>query len=120
HARATVLHQRICFRNDAGGRDEGRRTKRALADGSPSAMQIAALAMYTPLHTLLAASALLERKWNPQIEAVLTQQLREPAQEQKLRDAIPHLTAIEDELSKRVRQQYEENPYPRCAHPARQ
>src|SRR5262249_46436801 len=87
--------------------------KRALTDGSPSAMQIAALAMYTPLYTLLAASALLERKWNPQIEAVLTQQLREPAQEQKLRDAIPHLTAIEDEVSKRVRQQYEENPYPR-------
>jgi 2-polyprenyl-3-methyl-5-hydroxy-6-metoxy-1,4-benzoquinol methylase len=94
--------------------------KRALADGSPSAMQIAALAMYTPLHTLSAASALLERKWNPQIEAVLTQQLREPAQEQKLRDAIPHLTAIEDEVSKRVRQQYEENPYPRWVHAARQ
>src|SRR5215475_10317622 len=34
--------------------------KRALTDGSPSAMQIAALAMYTPLHTLSAASALLE------------------------------------------------------------
>src|SRR5215467_4420951 len=71
--------------------------KRALAGGSSSVMQIAALAMYVPLHTLPSASALLERKWNPQIEAILSQQVREPSEEQKLRDSIPHLTAIEDE-----------------------
>jgi len=94
--------------------------KRALAGRSPSAMQIAALAMYVPLHTLPSATALLERKWNPQIEAVLTQQVRELAEEQKLRDSIPHLTAIEDEVSKRVREQYEGNPYPRWVHAAGQ
>ena len=94
--------------------------KRALAGSSPRAMQIAALAMYVPLHTLPSAAALLERKWNLQIEAILTQQVREPAEEQKLRDSIPHLTAIEDEVSKRVRQQYEENPYPRWVHAAGQ
>ena len=94
--------------------------KRALAGRSPIAMQVAALAMYVPLHTLPSASALLERKWNPQIEAVLTQQVREPAEEQKLRDSIPHLTVIEDQVSQRVRQQYEENPYPRWVHAARQ
>src|SRR6478752_10076652 len=60
---------------------------RALAGTSPSAMQIAALAMYMPLHAVPSASALLERKWNPHIEAVLTQQVREPAQEQQLRDS---------------------------------
>jgi SAM-dependent methyltransferase len=94
--------------------------KRAIAGNSPSAMQIAALAMYVPLHTVPSASALLERKWNPHTEAVLTQQLREPAQEKELRDLIPHLTAIEDDVSKRVRQQYEENPYPRWVHVAGQ
>ena len=94
--------------------------KRAFAGNSPSAMQIAALAMYVPLHTLPSASALLERKWNPHIEAVLKQQVREPTQEQKLRDLIPRLTAIEDDVSKRVRQQYEENPYPRWVHAAGQ
>ena len=94
--------------------------KRAFAGNSPSAMQIAALAMYVPLHTLPSASALLERKWNPHIEAVLKQQVREPTQEQKLRDSIPRLTAIEDDVSKRVRQQYEENPYPRWVHAAGQ
>jgi SAM-dependent methyltransferase len=94
--------------------------RRALSGGSPSAMQIAALAMYAPLHTLPCASVLLERKWNPLIDAVLTQQLREPAQELQLRDLIPRLTQIEDEVSQRVRQQYEENPYPRWVHIAGQ
>ena len=45
----------------------------------------------------------------------LTQQLREPDEERALRDSIPRLTAIDDEVSQRVRQQYEENPYPRWA-----
>ncbi|MGC1320392.1 MAG: methyltransferase [Pseudolabrys sp.] len=94
--------------------------RRALSGASPSAMQIAALAMYAPLHTLPCASVLLERKWNPLIDAVLTQQLREPAQERQLRDLIPRLTQIEDEVSQRVRQQYEENPYPRWVHIAGQ
>ncbi|MGB9411231.1 MAG: methyltransferase [Pseudolabrys sp.] len=85
--------------------------RRALSGASPSAMQIAALAMYAPLHTLPCASVLLERKWNPLIDAVLTQQLR---------DLIPRLTQIEDEVSQRVRQQYEENPYPRWVHIAGQ
>jgi len=56
----------------------------------------------------------------PAIEDLLTQQLREPAQERALREAIPRLTAINDETSKQVQQQYEENPYPRWVHPAGQ
>ncbi|MGB7940527.1 MAG: methyltransferase, partial [Pseudolabrys sp.] len=94
--------------------------RRARSGASPSAMQIAALAMYAPLHTVPCALVLLERKWNPLIDAVLTQQLREPAQERQLRDLIPRLTQIEDEVSQRVRQQYEENPYPRWVHIAGQ
>ena len=38
----------------------------------------------------------------------------------QLRDSIPRLTPIEDEVSQRVRQQYEENPYPRWVHAAGQ
>ena len=49
---------------------------------------------------------------------MLTQQLREPIEERALRDLIPRLTAIDDEVSLRVRQQYEENPFPRWAHAA--
>ncbi|MFZ0352671.1 MAG: methyltransferase [Pseudolabrys sp.] len=82
--------------------------------------QLAALAMYRPLHALASASALLDLHWTKTIDDLLTQQLREPAEEQSLRDSIPRLTAIDDEVSQRVRQQYEENPYPRWVYAAGQ
>jgi 2-polyprenyl-3-methyl-5-hydroxy-6-metoxy-1,4-benzoquinol methylase len=47
------------------------------------------------------------------VETVLTQQLREPFQEQRLRADIPRLTGIENPVSRLVQNQYEENPYPR-------
>jgi 2-polyprenyl-3-methyl-5-hydroxy-6-metoxy-1,4-benzoquinol methylase len=47
------------------------------------------------------------------MEAVLTQQLREPLTEKRLREKVPRLTAIEDPVSQLVQNQYEENPYPR-------
>src|SRR5262245_18694896 len=86
----------------------------ALARGaSVDAMQFALFAMYRPLHMLASASMLLERSWPTAIDELLTQQLREPAEERRLSDSIPRLTAIDDETSRKVRQQYEENPYPR-------
>ncbi len=86
----------------------------ALARGaSVDAMQLAVFAMYRPLHMLTSASMLLERSWPAAIDELLTQQLREPAVERRLRDSIPRLTTIDDETSWKVRQQYEENPYPR-------
>ena len=69
--------------------------------------------MYQPLYALPDAQALLDRTWPPAVDEVLTQQLREPLQELQLRATIPRLTPIEDDVSQRVRQQYEENPYPR-------
>jgi SAM-dependent methyltransferase len=63
------------------------------------------------------AAALLDRKvykaWPAALEAVLTLQLREPIEENLLRETIPALTPIEDATSKSVQAQYEENPYPR-------
>ncbi|MGB9394096.1 MAG: class I SAM-dependent methyltransferase, partial [Pseudolabrys sp.] len=82
--------------------------------------QLAALAMYRPLHAFASAAALLDLHWTKAIDDLLTQQLREPAEEQSLRDSIPRLTAIDDEVSQRVRQQYEENPYPRWVYAAGQ
>ena len=99
--------------------------KRALNDAlvsgaSVDPTQLVALAMYCPLRALPSASALLKPAWIQAIDEVLTQQLREPAQERQLSDSIPRLTTIEDEVSQRVRQQYEENPYPRWVHAAGQ
>ncbi|HEY1475979.1 MAG TPA: methyltransferase domain-containing protein [Pseudolabrys sp.] len=91
----------------------------ALASGATIApMRLAALAMYLPLHALPAANAMLERAWPPALEEVVTQQLREPLAELALRPTIACLTPIEDDVSQRVRQQYEENPYPRWVNAA--
>jgi len=101
------------------------RLKRALDDALKAGdridlAQLAVLATYCPLRTLASASALIKHRWTPAIDNLLTQQVREPAQELSLRDSIPHLTTIDDEVSQRVRQQYEENPYPRWVHTAGQ
>ncbi len=73
----------------------------------------AAVGAYFPLHTLKNAQALLDRPALPSVAALLTQQVAEPAEEKRLAAAIPALTEIGGEVSQAVRQQYEENPYPR-------
>jgi SAM-dependent methyltransferase len=47
------------------------------------------------------------------VNALLTQQVREPEEERRLAAAVPRLTPVEDAVSLQVRAQYEENPYPR-------
>jgi Flp pilus assembly protein TadD/SAM-dependent methyltransferase len=74
---------------------------------------LAAAAAYSPLGALPGAERLLDRPWSDAVAALLTQQVREPREEQALRVALPRLTPIADEVSRRVQQQYEENPYPR-------
>ena len=81
-------------------------------------MQLLLVAAYFPLHGLANAERLLERSWPAPVEAVLTQQMREPLREQRLRADIPRLTGIENPVSRLVQNQYEENPYPRWVRPA--
>lgn len=45
--------------------------------------------------------------------ALLVQQVREPGEERQLSATIPRLTGVEDQVSRQVQRQYEENPYPR-------
>ena len=83
---------------------------------------LVAVAAYFPLHSLPLAGRLLERSAPREIAALLTQQVREPAEERWIRATIPRLTDIEDDVSLLVQRQYEENPYPRWIRvpPARQ
>jgi tetratricopeptide (TPR) repeat protein/2-polyprenyl-3-methyl-5-hydroxy-6-metoxy-1,4-benzoquinol methylase len=86
----------------------------ALASGSPvPVLWLAAVAAYFPLGSLPSAEALCDRTWPDAATAVLAQQVLEPAEEQQYRAVVPSLTAIEGDVSRLVRQQYEENPYPR-------
>jgi len=93
----------------------------ALASGATiDPMRLAALAMYLPLHAVPSAALLLEREWTPAIADLLNQQVRDHMRERELRESILRLTPIEDEVSRRVRHQYEENPYPRWVRAAGQ
>lgn len=119
---------RQCFINEyvfAAADDEAAKAQRLLASvtdllnaGGPvpvqvPALSLLALAAHVPLHALPQAQRLLEHDWPPAVQAVLAQQIAQPGEEEKLRATIRCLTAIEDETSRRVRDQYEENPYPR-------
>src|SRR5262249_8213711 len=83
------------------------------ASAGPSPFMLAAIAMYEPLYKLPWAQGLLDKTWPPALAAVITQQVQEVFQERALRSQISRLTPVDDSVSQRVRQQYEENPYPR-------
>ena len=74
---------------------------------------IATFGAYRPLHKLPWAQKLTEREWSDDIRAVIERQILEPFTEQSLRTQIPCFTPIQDIVSKSVREQYEECPYPR-------
>lgn len=86
----------------------------ALEAGAPvPASCLMAVATYFPLQTVRQWARLLERPWPHPVASVLTQQLREPAEERRLAAALRRLTEIDDSVSLAVQRQYEENPYPR-------
>jgi SAM-dependent methyltransferase len=88
--------------------------ERALALGDPCPdLWPAIVGAYFPLHTLSKAEALLDGPWPACVSALLVQQVKEPAEERRIASSIPVLTSIESEVSRAVRQQYEESPYPR-------
>jgi Flp pilus assembly protein TadD/SAM-dependent methyltransferase len=74
---------------------------------------LVAVAAYFPLGAVPGSRAALARSWPPAVSALLAQQVAEPAEEGRLRDTIPRITPIEDDVSLAVERQYSENPYPR-------
>jgi 2-polyprenyl-3-methyl-5-hydroxy-6-metoxy-1,4-benzoquinol methylase len=74
---------------------------------------VLAVAAYFPLHLLHDAERLLAASLPGPVDEVLRQQIREPLEEQALRAGVESLTAITGGVSEAVRDQYEQNPYPR-------
>jgi len=115
---------RQCFVNeyvfslDAGEADAAEKLRdaleRALASGTTvSSLWPVAVATYGPLGALRAADDLLTRDWPDCVDSLLTRQIREPRREKALRATMARLTDIADDVSRKVRAMYEENPYPR-------
>jgi Tfp pilus assembly protein PilF/SAM-dependent methyltransferase len=74
---------------------------------------VLAVAAYFPLYTLPGPGRLLAANPQGPLDEVLRQQVREPLEEQSLRSGVESLTAITCGVSEKVRDQYEQNPYPR-------
>jgi tetratricopeptide (TPR) repeat protein/2-polyprenyl-3-methyl-5-hydroxy-6-metoxy-1,4-benzoquinol methylase len=108
---------RQCFSNEyiyATTDDElARAAKLREAGAALSPLRLAVVAAYETLSTLSDADALLAKSWPEPVTPLLTQQVREPRAEAAVRDSIPRLTPIDDDISRLVRAQYEQSPYPR-------
>jgi tetratricopeptide (TPR) repeat protein/2-polyprenyl-3-methyl-5-hydroxy-6-metoxy-1,4-benzoquinol methylase len=83
------------------------------AKAAPPPLLLLAVAAYFPLYTLPEPTRLLATGQQGPVSAVLRKQISEPLEEQGLRDGIECLTSITQGVSQEVRNQYEENPYPR-------
>lgn len=83
------------------------------ANAAVPPLLLLAVASYFPLYTLPDASRLLAQAAADPVDQVLRQQVREPLEERALRADIARLTPISGGVSEQVREQYEENPYPR-------
>ena len=85
--------------------------KHALSIGNqPSPHFILCLASYQPLNHYEWAGLLLI---TDEIQDVFTRQVTEPNQETSLKTVLPALDEITDEVSFKVKEQYEAHPYPR-------
>jgi 2-polyprenyl-3-methyl-5-hydroxy-6-metoxy-1,4-benzoquinol methylase len=115
---------RQCFVNEyayAPAGDEAEQARRlrsaleaALAAGEKCpALWLVVVGAYFPLGALANAAALYDRGRPQSVEALIEQQIKEPAAEQRIAAIVPALTGIDNDVSRAVREQYEESPYPR-------
>jgi len=86
----------------------------AIAQGGAVApTKLAILASYLPLHSIPGAGRLATQSWPDAVAALVKQHITDHRDEVNSHSSIERLTAIEDDISEKVRAQYEENPYPR-------
>jgi SAM-dependent methyltransferase len=70
-------------------------------------------ACYRPLHTLDDSASIAAELSPTALSSLAVRQIREPQEELRLRATITALTEVAGSVSTAVRDQYEENPYPR-------
>lgn len=78
------------------------------------AIMLALAGCYQSLYRQPFAAWIRPAEWmQAHVQTLLERQLSQPLQEDALKADIPGLTGVADAVSQAVRQQYEENPYPR-------
>jgi SAM-dependent methyltransferase len=93
---------------------EGLRRGLEAAGTSPGGrLRLAIYATYRPLWPMAERVPLRDAGAADSFGRLLLRQIVEPREEERLRAEIESLTPVEDPVSRAVRAQYEENPYPR-------
>ncbi len=85
----------------------------ALMGGEPTPDRLLKVAGYVSLGAFPNADALARRSWPAPLQGVLRQQVEEPARQRLLGEAAATLAPVRSAVSRKVRDQYEHNPYPR-------
>ena len=87
----------------------------SLTEGNIDEFKIALIACYEPISKLAKKlpSLINYKSSNDSFNELIELQLKEPEAEKEIANSLIRLGSIEDEISKKVRIQYEENPYPR-------
>ena len=76
---------------------------------SPSAIEVACFASYKPL----IGTEWCKKASRPELTRLFELQIEEPLVERTIKETLPVYSDVTNEVSKRVKHQYEENPYPR-------
>ena len=76
-------------------------------------IELLGFACYRPLNSLAIANQISVESSNPHLDLLLTESIRNPRQEKKIKSNIIELTKLQAGTSERVKAQYEESPYPR-------
>lgn len=71
------------------------------------------VACYFPLNSISGAERLTKLAWPDPIQRLIKQQIVDPLEERATQSTVRRLTSVTDETSRLVREQYEQNPYPR-------
>ena len=78
-------------------------------------LEVAVLGSYIPLFSLdiIKKKLLNHTSHHPLFDDLISMQIKEPNKEKKIKNVIQSLGKISDDISLKVKNQYEENPYPR-------
>lgn len=88
-----------------------------IATETPHPFDLAIFGCYRALHRLADTLSVNDTNWQAPLSKLVQRQVVDALEEQRIAASIPAITSIDDEISLRVRTQYEENPYPRWERP---
>ena len=89
----------------------------AMEEGLPlNLYDLTLFSCYRPLQKLPQAEKILASTQNTPLGSLVTMQIAEPLKEAELKKSIINVTDIGNKVSQQVKEQYEDNPYPRWIH----